>query len=149
MRRSEPQPWLNDIRFRLRFERGVRKSFSAIRINQTGHKLKDEVVYRLTVPVKGYEDRNVTVRIKNGYQPYPKAFVDGPEESPHRYADGSLCMWHPRDPADKTWIPADGLLTLIRFVQLHLFREAWWRETGEWVGEEADHAVAGEKKELK
>ena len=35
---------------------------------------------------------------------------------------------------------ADGLLTLVRYAQLHLFREAWWRETGEWVGEEAGHA---------
>jgi hypothetical protein len=28
----------------------------------------------------------------------------------------------------------DGLLVLLGLIGLHLFREAWWRETGEWPG---------------
>jgi hypothetical protein len=50
-------------------------------------------------------------------------------------------MWHPKDPPEKQWQPEDGLLTLIRYIQLHLFREEWWRETGEWLGEEAEHGL--------
>jgi hypothetical protein len=38
----------------------------------------------------------------------------------------------------------DGLLMLINLIQAHLFKEAWWRETGgreggEWLGPEAPH----------
>lgn len=143
--RSKRQPWLLDLKFRLRFERGLHQAFPDIRIEQTGRKLSDGAVYRLTVRVPGYETRRLTVRIKNGYSPYPRVFADGPSNSPHRYPDGSFCMWHPGDPHDRKWLPADGLLTLVRYAQLHLFREAWWRETGEWVGEQAAHAGRGKE----
>ena len=33
----------------------------------------------------------------------------------------------------------DGLLVLLNYIQAHLFREAWWREKGEWLGPEAPH----------
>lgn len=145
MRRPRPQPWLNDIKFRLRFERGLKTAFAGVSIRTTGRGLSDEAIYKLTVPVKGYEQRKVTIRIKNGYQPVPRVFVDGPEDSPHRYSDRSLCMWDPRDPPEMKWVAADGLLTLLRYVQLHLFREAWWRETGEWLGEQSPHAGPDEK----
>ena len=48
-------------------------------------------------------------------------------------------MWYPKDPVDSRWVFVDGLLALIGLVMAHLFREAWWRETGEWVGEEVPH----------
>src|SRR5207237_15432 len=70
----------------------------------------------------------------------PKVFVNGPAESPHRYGDGSLCMWYPPDPPEQKWVHSDGLLVLLNYIQAHLFREAWWRETGEWLGPEAPHA---------
>jgi hypothetical protein len=35
---------------------------------------------------------------------------------------------------------ADGLLVLLNYIQAHLFREAWWREKGEWLGPEAPHS---------
>lgn len=137
---SKRQPWLIDLRFRLRFERGLAPMFPDRQIRETGRKLADQVIYSLTVQVPGYEPRRLTVNVKNGYRPYPQVFVDGPDDSPHRYSDGSLCMWHPENPPECKWVPADGLLTLVRYAQLHLFREAWWRETGEWVGEEAGHS---------
>jgi hypothetical protein len=65
--------------------------------------------------------------------------VDGPKDSPHRFGDRSLCMWHPRDPFDQRWVFQDGLVALLGYVIAHLFREAWWRETGEWLGPEAGH----------
>ena len=67
--------------------------------------------------------------------------VDGPTESPHRYGDGSLCLWHPHDPSEMRWRPQDGIVRLIDLVVVHLFREAWWRDTGAWPGPEAPHGM--------
>lgn len=53
----------------------------------------------------------------------PKVFADGPDDSPHRYQNGSLCMWHPDDPPEQKWIFQDGLLALLNQIQAHLFRE--------------------------
>jgi hypothetical protein len=36
-------------------------------------------------------------------------------------------------------VPTDGLLALIEMTRVHLFKEAWYRETGEWLGEEVSH----------
>jgi hypothetical protein len=33
----------------------------------------------------------------------------------------------------------DGLLSLFEMTRVHLFKEAYWRETGEWLGEEVGH----------
>ena len=92
----------------------------------------------MPVPVPHYEARRVRIRF-SGNSDVPAVFVDGPKESPHRYSDGSLCMWYPGDPVDHRWVFEDGLLSLIGLVIAHLFREAWWRETGEWAGEEVPH----------
>ena len=61
----------------------------------------------------------------------------------HRTAtrNNSLCMWFPEDPIDCRWVFEDGLLNLIGLAMAHLFREAWWRETGEWAGEEVGHGL--------
>lgn len=74
----------------------------------------------------------------------PRIYVDGPTESPHRYGERELCIWYPRDPPERRWVFEDGLLVLINLIQAHLFREAWWREKGEWLGPEAPHAVPKE-----
>jgi hypothetical protein len=36
-------------------------------------------------------------------------------------------------------VPSDGLLTLIEMTRVHLFKEAYYRETGQWLGEEVSH----------
>lgn len=51
-------------------------------------------------------------------------------------------MWDPEDPVHLTWDVADGLVSLIDAARLHLFREQWWRDTGEWVGPQAPHRAA-------
>lgn len=89
--------------------------------------------------VPHYETRTVEIRFTD-WSRTPTVFADGPNESPHRYSDGSLCMWYPHDPPEQKWVFADGLLALLNLIQAHLFREAWWRETGEWLGPEAPHA---------
>ena len=80
----------------------------------------------------------VTIRFK-GRSTTPRITTDGPAESPHRYDDGTLCMWFPRDPDERKWTFDLGLLDLLDTVVGHLFREAWWREKGEWLGPEVAH----------
>ena len=82
------------------------------------------------------------IEFHQGCHDSPKVLADGPEESPHRYRHEdarSLCLWYPRDGPDRRWVPTDGLVQLIGMVEMHLFKEAYWRETGEWLGEEGPH----------
>lgn len=51
-------------------------------------------------------------------------------------------MWYPNDPRDRRWIPADGAADLIVRIALHLIKEEWFRQTGEWIGEEVKHGIA-------
>lgn len=74
-----------------------------------------------------------------GYGSVPSVYADGPAESPHRYSDGSLCMWYPWDPEAARWTRRDGAAALLGHITAHLLREEWWRKTGEWVGDEAPH----------
>jgi len=95
--------------------------------------------------VPGYEDRRVTVEFDRRSWWAPRVYVDGPsgfDASPHRYPSrgrSELCIWHPDDPPDRTWVPEDGLLVLFGMIAEHLFKEAWWREHHEWLGEEYPH----------
>ena len=52
-------------------------------------------------------------------------------------------MWYPKDPVDRRWVFEDRLLALLTLVAAHLFKESWWRETGEWLGPEVGHGVSG------
>lgn len=69
----------------------------------------------------------------------PHVYSDGPSQSPHRYPDESLCMWHPGDPIQQRWTRRDGPSALLGHIVAHLLREEWWRCTGEWPGAEAGH----------
>jgi hypothetical protein len=51
-------------------------------------------------------------------------------------------MWYPDDPKENRWVFEDGLLALLGHISAHLFREAWWRETGKWPGPESGHPNA-------
>jgi hypothetical protein len=95
-------------------------------------------IYRFALPVPFYETRRVEIRFEKASPRTPRAYVDGPS-SPHRYPDGSLCIWYPLDPPDERWVFDEGLMVLINYIQAHLFREAWWRETGEWLGPQVPH----------
>jgi hypothetical protein len=104
-------------------------------------------------PERGVAQRLVGVggapqRQINGFEPYAATITaDGPTDSPHRYCDGSLCVWYPRDDVERKWVGGDGLNELIAHVAIHLFKEAYWRETGEWLGPEAPHDDAKHRDE--
>jgi hypothetical protein len=100
-------------------------------------KRRKSLTYALDVEVTCYEMRRVTVVFDARYTAAGvRIFVDGPTRSRHRYEDGSLCMWHPDDPPDLRWTPANSLSDLIEMTRRHLFREAYWRETERWLGPE-------------
>lgn len=97
--------------------------------------------YEALVPVNGYEPRHVAVEIGRLGE-HVAVFADGPVLSPHRYHDRGgrrLCLWYPSDPASQRWVSTDGLVALFALAAAHLFREAWWREHRQWLGEEAPH----------
>ena len=50
-------------------------------------------------------------------------------------------LWHPDDPPELRLLPEHRVVGLIEMAWGHLFREAWWRQTGavegrEWLGAE-------------
>jgi len=96
--------------------------------------------YRLTVDVPYYDPRRVQVIFKKDSPMFPRVSVDGPVDSKHRFSSGHLCMWYHGDPFENQWVFEDGLVTLLGHIVVHLFREAWWRETGEWPGPEIKHS---------
>jgi hypothetical protein len=135
MTRRGGGPWYGRDRDCILFD-GPARAFPGLRVIKS----KGRRTYRLRLDVPYYEPRNVEIRFEN-WSRVPSIFVDGPS-SPHRYKeDGDcLCIWDPRDPLEQRWVFQDGLLALINHIQAHLFREAWWRETGEWLGPEAPHS---------
>lgn len=147
MRRRKSQPWYRDMRARLRFEGTARSRHPTLNLTSTGRGCNAEIIYRLIIDVPEYEPRRVVIRMRNGFEPYAANItVDGPADSPHRCGNDRLCIWHPNDPPEHAWVASDGLPELISQVTIHLFKEAYWRETGEWLGPEAPHE-SGESKQ--
>jgi hypothetical protein len=93
----------------------------------------------LTLNPQGVPPRHVTITFSRRSPMTPRVLVDGPTDSPHRYPDDTLCMWYPEDPPERRWILDDGAAALIANVTAHLVREEWYRNTGEWIGEEVGH----------
>lgn len=99
-------------------------------------------VWRVQVVVSAY-DEEYSLRIELDERRAVSVTVEdwrGPSMR-HTFGANTLCMWYPRDPPDRQWHPADGLLTLVDTAAAHLFKELYFRETGEWLGEEV-HPVA-------
>jgi hypothetical protein len=132
-------PWYGEGGRRILFERAVGQhhpEFKAVTATQRKHAGR---CYRLIVDVPTFEQRAVQILFEKSYPEIPQITADGPTQSPHRYSDGSLCIWYPLDDQENKWVFADGLNELVGHVTLHLFREAYWRMYGEWLGEEASH----------
>lgn len=147
-RRRKPTPWYHDFRTRLRFEGAAQREYpdQSLRDRKVGKGRHAEIVYVVKVTVPEYPvTRTLTIRLANFSEPgFIAVSVDGPTESPHRYRERDLCMWPPSAPAEERWMPDEGLLALIQYARVHLFREEYWRGTGGrddgiWAGDEAPH----------
>jgi hypothetical protein len=108
------------------------------RISRSDRKHRGGVQVELTLNVPGLPARHVRIAFA-GTGAVPSVYADGPAKSPHRYGDGSLCMWYPWDPETARWTRRDGAVALLGHITAHLLREEWWRKTGEWIGDEAPH----------
>ncbi len=135
---SPPATWPGTVAERLGFERGARAAFPTLTGCPRRRSGRGGFIYTVTINVPFYEPRSVTIRFRSRSK-LPYVTVDGPPDSPHRFDDGTLCMWFPGDPAENVWTFDRGLLDLLDTIVGHLFREAWWRETGEWLGPEVPH----------
>ncbi len=138
----QPPPWFVTFQAKLRFVREVQQVVgSPITSVKPSPKHRGGFAVSFTVTPHGVPSRRVRIEFALGSPEVPRVFIDGPQDSPHRYNDGSLCMWYPHDPIDLRWARRDGAATLVGCIALHLIREQWWRETGEWPGPEAPHAA--------
>jgi hypothetical protein len=135
-------PWFVPFQAKLRFIREVEQVVeSPIIIVKPSPKLHGGFAVMFTITPRGVPSRTVHIEFALRNPEVPRVFVDGPQDSPHRYSDGLLCMWYPGDPVDLQWTRRDGAAALVGCIALHLIREQWWRETGEWPGPEAPHAT--------
>src|SRR5680860_923536 len=108
-RRPKLSGWYEDFRARLRFERSAVETFPGLRATRHGTGGDAVVSYGVTVPLGDYESRTLTIEIADLRSPVlVRVLADGPDESPHRYMGGGLCMWHPDAPDSKKWVPPDG-----------------------------------------
>ena len=88
------------------------------------------------------------VRISYKVWTAPKVSVLEPRlhpEAPHRYEDGSLCLYWPRE---WFWQPDVVMAeTIIPWTALWLFYYELWLDTDEWLGPAAPHQTRkGERK---
>jgi hypothetical protein len=136
-------PWYASYKTRIIFELNAIKEYPSLRASNRRQGSKLWRQYNVNIFHEDYDvNRFVTIKIfpTAATGAPPEVTVDGPEDSPHRYDKGELCMWYPWTVKTERWIFEDGLLMLLVMVEAHLFREAWWRETGEWLGPEKSHA---------
>lgn len=144
-----PWSWLEDMPRRTRIEVGARRAYPKIRYRRRQGRLGPIHTYEVELDVPGFEPRRVWVEFWYPNVDVPRIFADGPigpDGSPHRFDERGwtrLCVWFPSDPAERRWVPDDGLLMLFGMVAEHLFKEAYWRETSVWLGEEAPHSPKG------
>lgn len=123
---------------RLRLIARLQTVTSGVTVTRPSPRRKDGFAVRCTLTPAGLGPQRITIEFSANNPENPHIFVPGPG-SPHRYGDGSLCIWYPHDPPEQRWRWVDGGAALAGHIYAHLIREAWWRQTGEWVGEEMPH----------
>jgi hypothetical protein len=122
------------------FERAARREYAGLQRQDARRPRR--LSYELCVDVPGYdEERHVRIEFPAAPDAWPRVIVDGHEDSPHRYSDGSLCLFYPGDAPEQRWVLADGLAALIDTIRVHLFQEEDARCGHGWSGEQAPHAA--------
>jgi hypothetical protein len=106
-------PWYGEFRERFLREQELRWFYPDVRGRVVQQVADAGYWLTLTVQVPGFSTRRVEIRFPSQLQFSPRVFVDGPDDSPHRYTSSALCMWHPDDPVEQRWVFADGLLRLV------------------------------------
>jgi hypothetical protein len=134
--------WYAKPASRLLFQHQLAACGAAVRAIPPPRRYRGGFALAVRLRLPDLVDQTVTIVFGRGNSAVPRVYTDGPSESPHRYPDGSLCMWYPYDPAEQRWTRRDGPAALLGHIVAHLIREEWWRRTGEWPSEEAGHLPA-------
>ena len=133
-------PWYSSERNRILFEKNAINEYPSLTGINRRKGAKKWREYHVKISLQEYYvTRSVSIIIYPNKDSMPQVKVNGSSKSPHRYDNGQLCMWYPKAPKTERWIFKDGLLHLLVMIEAHLFREAWWRETREWLGPEQPH----------
>lgn len=130
-------PWFDQPGRRIAFVHQLRE-LESIGIGRD-FKRRSGFVVSFALTPHGLTARAVTVQFLPHSANIPRVHVDGPTDSPHRYEDGTLCMWHPEDDPPMRWTLEDGPSDLVIRIAVHLIKEEWFRRTGEWIGHEVKH----------
>jgi hypothetical protein len=130
--------WLDRPAHRLRLIAELQAAGADVTVVRPPRSRRGGFAVRVTLAPAGLDPQPVTIEFSANSPDTPHIWVPGPV-SPHRYNDGSLCIWYPHDPPERRWHRRAGGAALAGHICAHLIREAWWRQTGEWVGEEVAH----------
>ncbi|MEV7631203.1 hypothetical protein AB0N64_02215 [Microbacterium sp. NPDC089318] len=77
---------------------------------------------------------------------FPLVYAGQMDTAPHRFTDGSLCLYYPRDPVQRRWTTQNGLRALLSLVADHLFFEDVYRDTGAWIAPQAEHGFPADRR---
>ena len=133
--------WFDRPAHRLRLIAELRAVSADVAVIPPGRRRRGGFAVRVVLTPAGLQSHRVTIEFGPNTPDTPVIYVPGPD-SKHRYDDGSLCIWYPYDPPEQRWTWSDGGAVLAGHICAHLIREAWWRQTGEWPGDEAPHDPA-------
>ena len=108
---------------------------SSVRFSHRGNRMVWHGRLQPTAASESYLTRIICSR----QRPSPRVFVVSPgltrrncEAIPHRYNDGSLCLWQP---AYQEWQPAYWIVdTVLGWASLWLLFYELWHASGEWLG---------------
>lgn len=99
-----------------------------------------ELILRFALPTANGSTQEVTILLPHGYpHSCPKVYVTVLEsETPHRWADGALCLYGMLT----SWNPGgDTVLSTLQLTRTWLSHYESWRRTGRWPqGEEMTNA---------
>lgn len=79
----------------------------------------------------------------------PRVYVLSPElgRCKHRYKEGHLCLFYPRDPGRRWEQDSIVALTILPWTASWLHFHELYLETGEWLGPEVEHLTPTEKRD--
>jgi hypothetical protein len=132
-------PWFAKLANRIRFLQHLKLDYPDAASVAPRRKFRGGFAIKTKIEPAGVDKQTVEIIFSPGLPEEPIVFVDGPADSPHRYQDGSLCMWFPYDPPEARWCRPDGPTALLGHIAAHLIKEEHYRQTGEWPGAEAPH----------
>jgi hypothetical protein len=130
--------WFDRPARRLRLIAELQAAGADVTVVRPARSRRGGFAIRATLTPAGLDPQQVTIEFSANSPDAPHVWVPGPG-SPHRYDDDSLCIWYSQDPPERRWHWRAGGVALAGHICAHLIREAWWRQTGEWVGEEVPH----------